>query len=133
MKKENSFANLRISFPFQLCGIALVVVGAGFLLRYDEILDAFKEVNVNVAPIALIVVGSTILVISFFGCCGAIRESHCMVATVSFANCAIQHFPSFRSTHTLTRVPGPIRMPAQPAHSVEHIIRARKSKHAILR
>lgn len=32
-------------------------------------------------PIALIVLGCIIFVISFFGCCGAIRESQCMVTT----------------------------------------------------
>lgn len=79
-----------VSFLFyilQLCGIALITVGAGFLLKYEEILDAFKEAKVNVAPIALIAIGSVILLIAFFGCCGAIRESHCMVSTVSFSVC----------------------------------------------
>ncbi|XP_070150099.1 tetraspanin 6 isoform X2 [Polyergus mexicanus] len=31
--------------------------------------------------ITLIVIGSIIFVIAFFGCCGAIRESHCMIVT----------------------------------------------------
>lgn len=67
---------------FQLCGIALIAVGVGFLLKYDEVLDAFRDVNVNVAPIAFIVIGSAIFLIAFFGCCGAIFESECMVSTV---------------------------------------------------
>lgn len=31
--------------------------------------------------ISLIVLGSIIFIIAFFGCCGAIRESHCMIVT----------------------------------------------------
>lgn len=68
---------------FQLCGIALIAVGVGFLLKYDDVLDAFKDLNVNVVPIAFIVIGSAIFLIAFFGCCGAIFESECMVLTVS--------------------------------------------------
>jgi len=64
-----------------LCGIALIAVGVAFLLRYDDVLDAFKDINVNVAPIAFIVIGSAIFLIAFFGCCGAIFESECMVLT----------------------------------------------------
>jgi len=64
-----------------LCGIALLSVGIAVLLKYDDIIRAFDEINVNVAPILFIVIGSIIFVIAFFGCCGAIRESHCMVST----------------------------------------------------
>lgn len=78
---------------FQLCGIALIAVGVGFLLKYDEVLDAFRDVNVNVAPIAFIVIGSAIFLIAFFGCCGAIFESECMVSTVCI----------FTTTFTKTR------------------------------
>jgi len=64
-----------------LCGIAVLAVGIGFLLKYDNILKAFEDLNVNVAPVLFIIVGSAIFLIAFFGCCGAIRESHCMVST----------------------------------------------------
>jgi len=64
-----------------LCGIALIAVGVGFLLKYEDVLDAFKDINVNVAPIAFIVIGSAIFLIAFFGCCGAIFESECMIST----------------------------------------------------
>lgn len=39
--------------------------------------------NVMFPVIAIIIIGSVIFVIAFFGCCGAIRESHCMTVTVS--------------------------------------------------
>lgn len=61
----------------------MIAVGVGFLLKYDDVLEAFKDVNVNVAPIAFIVIGAAIFLIAFFGCCGAIFESECMVSTVS--------------------------------------------------
>ncbi|GFG28272.1 hypothetical protein Cfor_07896 [Coptotermes formosanus] len=40
-----------------------------------------NEVNISASPIALIVVGSIVFIIAFYGCCGAIRESHCMIVT----------------------------------------------------
>ncbi|KAF4524096.1 hypothetical protein B566_EDAN007679 [Ephemera danica] len=36
-----------------------------------------------------VVVGSIVLLIAFFGCCGAIQESHCMVITYSVLMCII--------------------------------------------
>jgi len=64
-----------------LCGIALLAVGIGYLLKFEELMDRFEESNVRVAPILFIILGSLIFLIAFFGCCGAIRESHCMVST----------------------------------------------------
>uniref|UniRef100_A0A8B9NGW6 Uncharacterized protein n=1 Tax=Accipiter nisus TaxID=211598 RepID=A0A8B9NGW6_9AVES len=34
-------------------------------------------------PVAILVLGIIIFFISFFGCCGAWKESYCMVTTVS--------------------------------------------------
>jgi CD63 antigen len=36
-----------------------------------------------VGPVLLIVVGVTVFVVAFFGCCGAVKENHCMIMTVS--------------------------------------------------
>lgn len=35
----------------------------------------------------LVGVGTVLMVIGFLGCCGAIRESRCMLMTVSMAGC----------------------------------------------
>lgn len=35
------------------------------------------------APVVLIVIGAIVFIIAFLGCCGAIKESSCMVLTVS--------------------------------------------------
>jgi CD63 antigen len=36
-----------------------------------------------VGPVLLVVVGITVFVVAFFGCCGAVKENHCMIMTVS--------------------------------------------------
>jgi len=70
---------------FALCGLALLVVGALAFANIDKA-DYFMEkvndeVNFSAPPIVLIVVGSIIFIVAFYGCCGAIRESHCMIVT----------------------------------------------------
>ncbi|XP_032671591.1 CD63 antigen-like [Odontomachus brunneus] len=70
------------NFIFALCGLAILIVGVIAHLKLTHYADAIQE-NVTFPSITLIVIGSIIFVIAFFGCCGAIRESHCM--TVTFA------------------------------------------------
>lgn len=67
-----------------VAGIALIVVGAIPLFKLDDIRDAFPENNPATVPIIIVVLGSVIFIISFFGCCGAIRENQCMVSTYAF-------------------------------------------------
>uniref|UniRef100_A0A1L8DJJ6 Tetraspanin n=1 Tax=Nyssomyia neivai TaxID=330878 RepID=A0A1L8DJJ6_9DIPT len=64
-----------------LSGIALLTIGIIVLLRASELEKLFGDYNAIAAPIVLIILGSVIFVISFFGCCGAIRESHCLTMT----------------------------------------------------
>jgi len=51
--------------------------------------EVSEKVNFTASPIALMVVGSIIFVIAFFGCCGAIRESNCMIITFAVLLLAI--------------------------------------------
>lgn len=67
-----------------VAGIALIVVGALPLFKLDDIREAFPENEPATVPIIVLVLGSVIFIISFFGCCGAIRESQCMVSTYAF-------------------------------------------------
>uniref|UniRef100_A0A2M4A0K4 Tetraspanin n=1 Tax=Anopheles triannulatus TaxID=58253 RepID=A0A2M4A0K4_9DIPT len=67
-----------------LCGIALVVIGAVSLVKLDEIREISDEYNIIAPSVLLIVFGSVVFIIAFFGCCGAIRESYCMTSTYSF-------------------------------------------------
>jgi hypothetical protein len=66
----------------QLCGLAILIAGALSYANIDKIDNHLQNVDVSGSPIALIVVGSIVFIIAFYGCCGAIRESHCMVVTV---------------------------------------------------
>ncbi|XP_052753877.1 CD63 antigen-like isoform X2 [Galleria mellonella] len=63
-----------------LLGLAIIGVGVAFLLNWSAVKDELKS-HLTVAPWVFIVIGAVMFVIAFFGCCGAIRESHCMVVT----------------------------------------------------
>ncbi|XP_034247535.1 CD63 antigen-like [Thrips palmi] len=67
------------NFLFTLCGLAILVVGVictGVLK--GENVGALKG-----SVIFIIVVGATVFIIAFFGCCGAVRESHFMLTVFS--------------------------------------------------
>ncbi|KAG8042763.1 hypothetical protein G9C98_005403 [Cotesia typhae] len=68
------------NFIFTLCGLALIIPA---VIIYVNIKDVSTEMQENVIfpVIAIIIIGSIIFVIAFFGCCGAIRDSHCMIVT----------------------------------------------------
>ncbi|CAD1473395.1 unnamed protein product, partial [Heterotrigona itama] len=63
-----------------VCGLGILTLGVIVHLRVTEVTDHI-DTNLTFPSITLIVIGSIIFVISFFGCCGAIRESHCMIIT----------------------------------------------------
>lgn len=68
----------------------------GIYHQYQHFLDnSFFSV-----PSLLIAVGSIILFIAFFGCCGALRENYCMIITVSHKYINImRYFLSIKWTH----------------------------------
>ncbi|KAF2899182.1 hypothetical protein ILUMI_06995 [Ignelater luminosus] len=68
---------------FVLGAIAFIALGVVFKLNIDEVTEALEKNNINfsIAPTLAIVVGCVVFVIAFFGCCGAIRESTCMLTT----------------------------------------------------
>jgi CD63 antigen len=63
---------------FAIIGATLLVVGV--LFKIDINILQLNE-TASVAPLLLIIVGALIFIISFFGCCGAIKESNCMLMT----------------------------------------------------
>nr|QXL43071.1 CD63 antigen [Nephotettix cincticeps] len=76
------------NFIFVLTGISLVTIGLivrSENLEYDDVL----EEDYITAPNVLIFLGCFVFLVSFFGCCGAIRESHCMIFTFSVFMSAI--------------------------------------------
>lgn len=69
------------NFIFALGGLAILVCGVIIHLSVDYVIKANIEVPISSPAIVLIVIGAVIFIIAFFGCCGAIRESHCMIVT----------------------------------------------------
>ncbi|XP_011291684.1 CD63 antigen [Musca domestica] len=67
---------------FMLTGIILIAVGVGVAAIYTEY-EAFLVSKFFSIPTFLIVIGSFIIVISFFGCWGALKENYCLILTFS--------------------------------------------------
>lgn len=78
------------------CAIKLagaVILGVGIWVRVDSssllgILESVKDAPAQLSHLTsigylLIGVGAFLLIIGFLGCCGAVRESRCMLLTVS--------------------------------------------------
>ncbi|XP_063783535.1 tetraspanin-8 [Pseudophryne corroboree] len=68
------------NFLFWVCGC--VILGVSIYLRVSK--DAQQELNIEGSGMlsaidVMIAVGSIIMVLGFFGCCGAIRESRCLL------------------------------------------------------
>ena len=77
---------------FFLLGVAVLAVGVYGWLLYDDhlsILEGSNDVNTELSElpvqvaghtaVALIVIGAFVLVLAFFGCCGAMKESKCLL------------------------------------------------------
>ncbi|XP_076618616.1 tetraspanin 6 isoform X1 [Colletes latitarsis] len=74
------------NFIFAVCGLGIVAIAVVLHLQLSQV-TKFMDTNFMFPSISLMVIGSIIFLVSFFGCCGAIRESHCM--TVTFASCLL--------------------------------------------
>ncbi|KAG5674174.1 hypothetical protein PVAND_004157 [Polypedilum vanderplanki] len=61
-------------------GIALMVVGGIALKKIGDVKEVFEDGNhPGIFPAFIIAIGALVFVIAFFGCCGAIRESQCLL------------------------------------------------------
>lgn len=68
------------NFIFFITGVLIIAMGAvvkNDTAKYAE-LDGAEFTS---APVLLIVVGVFVAIISFFGCCGAIKHNYCMLMT----------------------------------------------------
>ncbi|XP_025206552.1 CD63 antigen-like [Melanaphis sacchari] len=70
------------NFAFALSGLALLALG--LFTRYystktEELANKASGDAAGLAALAFIIIGGAVFIVSFFGCCGAIRESHCMI------------------------------------------------------
>jgi len=68
---------------FFLSGLVLIAVGVVAQLFFNQYMQFFDQ-KFETPAIGVIILGSFILVISFFGCCGAKKENVCMLRTFSF-------------------------------------------------
>lgn len=76
------------NFLIVLAGLTLIVAGALVQTEFNTYLSFFGG-SVNAAAIFLLIVGVIVFVIGFFGCCGAIKENHCMVVTFVVLLCIV--------------------------------------------
>ncbi|XP_054739207.1 23 kDa integral membrane protein-like [Anastrepha obliqua] len=68
---------------FVVCGILLIVFGSILVSHIQQVGSVAQTMEANSIPIAILVLGSVIFIISFLGCCGAIRENTCCTMTYS--------------------------------------------------
>ncbi|OXU31611.1 CD63 antigen isoform X1 [Nasonia vitripennis] len=69
------------NFLFALGGLAILICGILLQIAISDVKTATPEIPTSMPITVLIIVGAVIFIIAFFGCCGAIRESHCMIIT----------------------------------------------------
>ncbi|EDV54438.1 CD63 antigen [Drosophila erecta] len=74
---------------FALTGLLIFLVGGMVQLNYAHYSN-FVSDHIWTAPIILMIVGAAVAVICFLGCCGALKESSCMI--LSFALLAVVIF-----------------------------------------
>lgn len=70
------------NFLFWLCGVSILAVAIWIRVSKDgqEILGSEgSSTSAYIAVDILIAVGATIMILGFLGCCGAIKESRCML------------------------------------------------------
>lgn len=63
-----------------IVGLVFIIGGAVLQTAFSDYL-AFFGGNVNRAAVFIIAIGIVCLGVSFFGCCGAFKENHCMIIT----------------------------------------------------
>jgi CD63 antigen len=70
------------NFLFFISGIVIIAVGAVVRVQLSENIETHTGMEtLKAGPIVLIVIGSFITLIAFFGCCGAIKSNYCMLMT----------------------------------------------------
>jgi len=65
---------------FALAGLALVIIGIMYKLNYNDATRVLPN-DFGLAPILSIIIGAIVFVTAFLGCCGAVKESPCMLTT----------------------------------------------------
>jgi len=72
------------NFIFWCMGAAVLGIGIWLLVDASALADFTDVIGVDIyqaGPIIFIIAGAVMLVFGFFGCCGAIKESTCLLGT----------------------------------------------------
>nr|XP_049707060.1 tetraspanin-9 [Helicoverpa armigera] len=67
-----------VNIVFCLAGLAIIGLGTAVHIQLDQIHELIP-VNLSAISISIIVLGSFVFIISYCACCGALRESRCML------------------------------------------------------
>ncbi|XP_053624383.1 CD63 antigen [Plodia interpunctella] len=68
---------------FAITGLIILIVGIRAEIKSAPYVDLADENFYTSGPIVLIIVGVIVFIVAFFGCCGAVKENHCMIVTFS--------------------------------------------------
>jgi len=69
-----------INFVFFLASVAIIAIGTYIQIQMSTYLEFIDNSYVSSA-VVLIVLGAIIMIVAFFGCCGACTENACMMYT----------------------------------------------------
>ncbi|XP_075969214.1 CD63 antigen-like [Anticarsia gemmatalis] len=68
---------------FAITGLIILIVGIKAEINSSPYIDLTDSNFYTSGPIVLIIVGVIVFIVAFFGCCGAVKENHCMIVTFS--------------------------------------------------
>ncbi|XP_013140975.1 PREDICTED: CD63 antigen-like [Papilio polytes] len=66
---------------FALTGLIILIVGIWVEANSHPYINLTDEGFYTTGPVVLIIVGVIVFIVAFFGCCGAVKENHCMIVT----------------------------------------------------
>lgn len=72
---------LILNFAIWCCSVALLGLGIWMAVRASNFEDLFSEQNAAIVAYMMIGIGGLLFLIGFSGCCGAMRESTCLLNT----------------------------------------------------
>lgn len=79
-----SFNVIKNFFRFQIAGIAIVALAVWMLVDPTFMISlAQEQQNYQYALFVLLAIGILMILLAFCGCCGAFKESQCMLVSVS--------------------------------------------------
>ncbi|EDW57285.1 CD63 antigen [Drosophila novamexicana] len=68
---------------FVICGILLIIFGSLMVSEIKDFSSVDQTFTANSVAIIILILGCVIFLVSFLGCCGAIRENACGLTTYS--------------------------------------------------